>query len=329
MDFNDYYKTLGVEKTASADVIKRTYRKLAKKYHPDTNAGSDTGGEKFKEVNEAYEVLGDPDKRAKYDEIYDDMKSGRYQTNSAGGFDPSVYGNYNGPNSGGGYQYAWSSDGGDASDFSDFFNTIFGGGGSRTYHDIFGSRSTGGFENYSENGQDISAKVEIGIKQAFKGGQQTVNLQTETGNKTIKFKIPAGIQSGEKIKLSGLGGAPFGKGKPGDLYLEIDLKSEAGFSLEGPDLVKNIEIFPWQAALGDEILVNTLDEKLNVKIPANIQTGGKLRISARGYPTKNGKRGSLSLVVKVVNPTQISGEMKKLYEQMAELSKKSGVRHTV
>lgn len=173
------------------------------------------------------------------------------------------------------------------------------------------------------NGQDISAKVEIGIKQAYKGGQQAVSLQTQSGTKTVKFKIPAGIQQGERIKLSGLGGKAAGKGKAGDLYLEIDLKPEAGFSLNGSDLEKTIDIYPWQAALGDEILVNTLDEKLNVKIPAGIQTGGKLRLSARGYPSKNGKRGALSLTVRIVNPSVLSADMKNLYLQMAQLAKAS------
>jgi len=193
--------------------------------------------------------------------------------------------------------------------------------GGSVYEDLFSGRSRGGYESINEDGQDIDAKVEIGIKQAYKGGEQTITLQTEAGTKTVKFKIPPGIQSGEKIKLSGLGGPGYGKGKAGSLYLVIELKSEAGFSLEGSDLEKAIEIFPWQAALGDEILVTTLDERLNVKIPAGIQSGGKLRIASRGYPAKNGKRGALSIIIKIVNPPRLTGEMKKLYEQLAELSK--------
>ncbi|NLA86191.1 MAG: J domain-containing protein, partial [Clostridiales bacterium] len=163
------------------------------------------------------------------------------------------------------------------------------------------------------------------IKEAYKGGEQTVALQTESGKKTIKFKIPAGIQPGEKIKLSGLGGPGYGKGKAGDLYLTIGLKPEAGFTLTGSDLEKTVDIYPWQAALGDEILISTLDERLNVKIPAGIQSGGKLRVAARGYPGKNGKRGALSLVVRIVNPANMTEDMKALYEQLAELTK-SGVR---
>lgn len=329
MDFKDYYKVLGLEKGASAEEIKKTYRKLAKKYHPDTNAGNKASEEKFKEVSEAYEVLGDKDKRAKYDELYDDMKSGRFRAGAGGGFDPSMYRNNTGNN--GGYQYSWStSDGSTADfgggDFSDFFNMFFGGGGfggRSDYGDIFGGRTrAGGFDSYSENGQDIEAKVELGVKQAYKGGEQAITLQTESGTKTVKFKIPAGIQPGEKIKLTGLGGPGYGKGKAGDLYLVIELKPEAGFTLEGTDLEKTIEVYPWQAALGDEVLVNTLDERLNVKIPAGIQTGGKLRLAARGYPSKNGKRGALSLVVRIVNPTHMTGDMKALYEQLALISKK-------
>lgn len=349
MDFKDYYKVLGLEKSATAEEIKKTYRKLAKKFHPDTNPGNKVSEEKFKEIGEAYEVLGDKEKRAKYDDMYDDLKSGRYRE-QAGGFDPSMYRNQAGPN--GGYQYTWSStDGNDAyasGDFSDFFNMFFGGSASRSagaggFGDIFGSRGgdfrggrtgstnrsggSGGFDNFSEDGQDIDAKVEIGIKQAYKGGEQTITLQTESGTKTVKFKIPAGIQPGEKIKLAGLGGPGYGKGKAGNLYLVIDLKPEAGFSLSGADLEKTIDVYPWQAALGDEIHVNTLDEKLNVKIPAGIQTGGKLRLAARGYPAKNGKRGALSLIIKIVNPTHLTADVKALYEQLAALSKGT-VKHS-
>ena len=322
MDFKDYYK-VGVDKSASAEEIKKTYRKLAKKYHPDANPGNKASEEKFKEISEAYEVLGDKDKRAKYDELYEDMKSGRFRAGAGGGFDPSMYWKHNGGD--GGYQYTWTATGGDASDFSDFFNMFFGGGfgGQNGFGGIFGgSRTRGGFDGFSGNGQDIEARVEIGIRQAYKGGEQTITLQTESGTKTVKFKIPAGIQPGEKIKLSGLGGPGYGKGKAGDLYLVIDLKPEAGFTYNGTELEKTIDIYPWQAALGDEVLVQTLDERLNVKIPAGIQTGGKLRLAARGYPAKNGKRGALSLVVRIVNPAHMSADMTALYKELAALAKK-------
>ncbi len=321
MDFKDYYKALGLNKDATSDEIKKTFRKLAKKYHPDTTKGDKKSEEKFKEINEAYEVLGDKDKKAKYDELYDDMKSGRFNAGSGGGFDPSMYRNYTGGD--GGYQYTWTTADGDASDFSDFFNAFFSGG--HGFGDIFGGSggrsARGGFQDFNERGQDIEAKVEIGIRQAYKGGEQAVSLQTESGTKTVKFKIPAGIQSGEKIKLSGLGSPGYGKGKAGDLYLEIGLKPDAGFTLNGSDLERTIDVYPWQAALGDELQIQTLDEKLKVKIPAGIQTGGKLRVAARGYPVKNGKRGSLSLIVRIVNPTQITDDMKALYEQMSALTK--------
>lgn len=330
MDFKDYYKVLGLEKSASAEEIKKTYRKLAKKYHPDTNPGNKASEEKFKEASEAYEVLGDQDKKAKYDELYEDMKSGRFRAGAGGGFDPSMYRTYAGND--GGYQYTWTTSGdGATADFSDFFNAFFGGGGG--FGDIFGSsrgsarsgRAPGGFDSFSENGKDIEARVEIGVKQAYKGGEQAITLQTESGTKTVKFKIPAGIQPGEKIKLSGLGGPGYGKGKAGNLYLVIDLKPEAGFTYDGSELEKTIDIYPWQAALGDEVLVPTLDERLNVKIPAGIQTGGKLRLAARGYPAKSGKRGALSLVARIVNPAHMSADMTALYEQLAALGK-TGVK---
>lgn len=322
MEFKDYYKALGVDRNATEDEIKKTYRKLAKKYHPDTNSGSSAATEKFKEISEAYEVLGDKESRKKYDELYEDMKNGRFR--ERGGFDPGAnknkYSNYGFTGDNGGFKYTWSS-AGDVSDFSDFFNAFFGRG-TAGFGDIFGGVSDSEYGFIDQDGQDITVKVEIGIKQAFKGGEQTINLQTETGVKKIKFKIPPGIAPNEKIKLSGLGGAAQGKGKPGDLYLEMVLKPEAGFSLEGNDLVKTIDIYPWQAALGDEILINTLDEKLSVKIPAGIQSGGRLRIHARGYPAKNGKRGSLSLIARIINPAELSDEMKTLYKKLAEASKR-------
>ncbi|SHI18038.1 curved DNA-binding protein [Sporobacter termitidis DSM 10068] len=319
MEFKDYYAVLGIGRDATEEEIKKTYRKLAKKYHPDVAGGSKASEEKFKEISEAYEVLGDKEKRAKYDALYEDMKSGRFRENY-GGFDPSTH--RSGADTGGGYSYTWTTADGGGADFSDFFNMFFGGGRGGAYGDIFSNLGGGGgFDSYSGSGQDIDARVEIGIREAYKGGEKTIALQTESGTKTVKFKIPAGIQPGEKIKLTGLGGPGMGKGKAGDLYLEIGLKPEAGFSFDGGALEKTVDVYPWQAALGDEIQVATLDERLKVKIPAGIQSGGKLRIAARGYPAKNGKRGALSLVVRIVNPAHLTDDMKELYAQLAELAK--------
>jgi curved DNA-binding protein len=314
LEFKDYYAVLGVEKTATDEEIKRKYRKLAKKYHPDAHPGDKASEEKFKEISEAYEVLGDKEKRAKYDQIYDGVKSGRF----SGGFDPSAFSGFAaGP---GGFTYTWTSGGaGDFGDFSDFFNMFFGGrsGGFGGFDDLFGGGAA------RRRGQDVETKVEIGVLKAFRGGEHTISLKTQSGTKTVKFKIPAGIQPGEKIKLSGLGGAGAGGGSPGDLYLEIDIVPEGGFSLSGPDLEKTIDVFPWQAALGDEVLVTTPSEKLSVKIPPGIQSGGKLRVAARGYPGKNGKRGALSLVVRIINPTNLTDEMKDLYRQLSEAHKRA------
>jgi len=318
VEFKDYYAILGVEKTATEEEIKKKYRKLAKKYHPDAHPGDKASEEKFKEISEAYEVLGDKEKRAKYDQIYEGVKSGRF---GGAGFDPSAFSGFaSGP---GGFTYTWTSgDFGDLGGFSDFFKMFFGGGrgfGSG-FDDLFG----GGISR--RRGQDIETKVQIGVLQAYRGGEQTITVQTQGGTKTVKFKVPAGIQPGEKIKLSGLGGAGVGGGSPGDLYLEIEIVPEGGFSLSGPDLEKTIDVFPWQAALGDEVLVTTPSEKLNVKIPPGIQSGGKLRVAARGYPGKSGRRGALSLVVRIVNPTNLTDEMKDLYKKLSEAHKRSKSR---
>lgn len=313
MEFKDYYAILGVDRNATEEEIKKVYRKLAKQYHPDAHPGDKAAEEKFKEISEAYEVLGDKQKRARYDQMYDGYKSGRFS--GFGGFDPSAFGGFaGGP---GGFTYTWTGGGGDFGDFSDFFKAFFGGGGfGGRLDDLFGGLGR-------QRGQDIEQKVEIGVLKAFRGGEETITVQTPGGAKTVKFKIPPGIQPGGKIKLAGLGSPGMGGGRPGDLYLVVDIVPEGGFSLSGPDLEKTVDVFPWQAALGDEVLVSTPSEKLKIRIPPGIQSGGKLRVAARGYPGKNGRRGALSLVVRIVNPTPLNDEMKDLYKKLEEAYRRS------
>lgn len=314
MQYKDYYEILGVDKKASQDEIKKAYRKLAKKYHPDAHPGDKKSEDKFKEANEAYEVLGDEEKRKKYDQF---GKEGQFSNGY--NFDPSQYG------FGSNVRYEYRNAGGD-NDFSDFFNMFFGGS-SFDADGIFGNKSgrSRGFrqQSYSMDGEDSEAIIEITAEEGFVGAEKKVGLRTESGDKTISFKIPAGIRQGEKIKLAGQGNPGMNGGRNGDLYLVISFKAGDGFELDGMDLVSTLELAPWDAALGAEIPFNTLDGKILVKIPPGIQTENRIRVGGKGYKANNGQRGDLYLRVKIVNPAVLNREQRELYEKLRDISTKA------
>ena len=309
MDYKDYYKILGVEKNASVDEIKRIYRKLAKKYHPDANPENKSAAEeKFKEVSEAYEVLSDPEKRKKYDEMADYMKNG-------GGFDPSQFGSqYTSGN--GGYTYTWQSGGDDAFGFSDFFNTFFGGdmsgfGGSFHSH----SHSPGSTRRTSARGEDVEASVTIGVREAAAGTARMVRI----GRKVIDVKIPAGICDGERIRVAGQGAPGVGGGENGSLYLKIKTEPEDGFSLHGLDVERNVDLYPWEAALGCKKSVELLDGKVSVKMPPGIQTGKKIRLAGKGFKNRKGSCGDMYLCARIVNPPVLSEQAVRCYQKLQEI----------
>lgn len=304
MEYKDYYKALGVEQTASADDIKKAYRKLAKQFHPDTAKG-DRGKaeERFKEVTEAYEVLGNADKRKKYDEMVN-------QVNSSGGFDPSAFSGYGSQNGGSYTTYSWSNGGGGDYDFSDFFNMFFGGAGG---FEPGASSSRRGYE-LRYDGSDLEGEVAIGVKEAFSGAARLVKLN----GRTIKVKIPAGITSGERIKVAGQGMPGHNGGKSGNLYLRVNIEPEDGYDLFGLDLETALDIYPWEAALGCKKTVDALDAKLSVKIPAGIQTGKRIKLANKGYRNMRGARGDLYAKIRIVNPPVITGEAKKLFGELRD-----------
>ncbi len=302
MEYKDYYKILGVEKSASQDEIKKVYRKLAKKYHPDLNPGDNAAQEKFKEVSEAYEVLSDETKRKQYDQF------GQYGFSNGQQFDPSQFGNFGGGN------YSYSSNG--AGDFSDFFNLIFGSsrGGGFDINDLF-SGARGGRRQAKPQRQSYETNLVVAMKEGFEGSNKEVSLNIGGSIKNITVKIPKGITPGKKIKVKG-----DKWGIDGDILFKIDFHSEEGLSLEGLDITQRVEILPWEAALGEKIIISTLRGRIKVDIPKGTSGNKRMRLVKKGYEDLKGNSGDLYLDIHIVNPPSLSIEELKLYEKLKELN---------
>ncbi len=300
MKYRDYYEILGLKKSASQDEIKKAFRKLAKKHHPDANPNNKKSEEMFKEISEAYEVLGNADKRQKYDEMASEAK---FQNGYD--FDPAQ---------------AWHGNRGSSqrtaseNDFSDFFNAFFGGGSSGM-GDMFGRGSTKMRQSrpFARDGGDSDAEIDVSLQDAFLGIEKTVVIRSDSSEKTIFFKIPAGIRSGEKIKLAGQGEPGIGGGKNGDLIIRINLLEGKKFKMDGLDLEATLELLPWEAALGTEATVETIDGRILISTPAGIQTDGRIRVAGKGYRDMHEKRGDFYLRVKIVNPKVLSKEIREAY----------------
>ncbi|MDO5718652.1 MAG: J domain-containing protein [Tissierellia bacterium] len=308
MEYKDYYKILGVDKKASTAEIKKAYRKLAKKYHPDMNSGDAKAEKKFKEINEAYEVLGDDEKRKKYD-----MFGSNYNFSGGQNFDPSQYGY-------GGYTY---STGGDSADFSDFFNLIFGreGFGSRfasgaksSAKDIFGGfgRTKAAPRNKYET------KISIKLEEAYKGVEKTLNLEINNQSKQLNVKVPKGISPGKKIKIRG---EKIGLDNS-DIYVKIDI-IPSSMILDGINTKSDLNIKPWDAALGSSAVVKTLAGKVRVNIPKGIRNGKKIRIPKKGFTDMKGNTGDHYINIVINNPSELSDEQIKLYQQLREMEKET------
>jgi len=314
MEYKNYYEILGVDKNASQDEIKKAYRKLAKKYHPDTNPGNREAESKFKEINEAYEVLGDEEKRKKYDQLGEG-----FNFQNGFNFDPSQFGFGNNIR----YEYRTSYN----NDFSDFFNMFFGGD-SFNIDDLLGrrtrtkgaGRSTRFSQPFAVNGDDMEADIEITPEEGFKGAEKRISLMAGGKEKTISFRIPEGIKEGEKIKLAGQGHPGSNGGRNGDLYLKVKFKKGGPFELDGINLSRTIDLSPWEAVFGTEIPVTTFDGKIMVKIPPGVQSDSKIRVSGKGYREKSGRRGDLYLRVRIVNPSILTEQERELYEKLKNVS---------
>lgn len=303
MKFKDYYKTLGVEPDASADDIRRAYRKLARKYHPDRN--KESGSEdRFKEVGEAYEVLKDAEKRKQYDQLRAGGYRGGEDFRPPPGWDGGFGGGARTRSARGGENM------GGFGDFSDFFETLFGGGG-------LGGMG-GGRRQASAKGRDITASVEIDLDTAFNGGKRRITLDRGGKRQNLDVNIPAGVTPGRKIRLSGQGEPGPGGGPAGDLLMEVKIAPHPLFELDGRNVLIDLPVAPWEAALGAEVRVPTLGGKVNLNIPAGSSSGKRMRLKGRGLPGK--PAGDQIVNLKVVVPKPQSERERELYQELAEAS---------
>lgn len=311
MEYRDYYKILGVEKGATEKDIKQAYRKLARKYHPDVNPNNKTAQEKFKEINEAYQVLSDADKRKKYDTLGSQWQQYE-QYQRAGGQGPFQWGG-----GGGGAQYRtvtpeeldnlFGNLGGGG--FSDFFQTFFGGG--------FGDATRA--QTRSRRGQDIEQPIEISLEEAYRGATRL--LQKE--NRRLEIQIPPGVKTGSKIRYAGEGLPGLNGGAAGDLFARVQIAPHAIFERDGDDLRCEIPVQLYTALLGGEVTIPTLKSQLALKIPAETQAGKTFRLVGQGMPRLNQPTefGDLYAQVRVVLPERLSPAERALFEQLAQLRK--------
>ncbi len=315
VQFRDYYETLGVPKTATEDEIRTAFRRLARKHHPDVAKDKKVAEEKFKEINEAYEVLSDPEKRKKYDQLGAGW-------NQPGGFQPPP--GWGAQQPGGGFQQ-WQWGGGEnggvqfefgGTGFSDFFEAFFGGGRGRSAFGGFGGRQA-----TAERGADVEADIMVTLEEALHGSTRTVSLRRAGSNKVENYqvKIPRGVHEGQRIRLAGQGEAGVHGGKSGDLFLRVRLAKHPDFSVEGSDLVHEIKIEPWRAVLGSELLVPTLEGNVRLKIPPGTQGGQRFRLRERGLPSTSGKRGNLYVDVQINVPRKLTEREREIWRELAKL----------
>lgn len=304
MKYKDYYEIMGIKRDATQDEIKRSYRKLARKYHPDVSKASDAE-ERFKEVGEAYEVLKDPEKRMAYDQLGANWQQGQDFQPPPGWQDGFEF-------SGGGYTDTGSSR------FSDFFEDLFGRTGATGYQQ-------GQQHGFHMKGDDHHAKVGVSLEDAYYGAERGITLKMPevdatghliTRDRKLNVKIPKGVTQGQRIRLRGQGGAGTGDAPAGDLYLEIDLLPHPIFRADGRDIYVDLPVTPWETALGAQVSIPTLGGKVEMKLPAGSQSGSKLRLKGRGLPGKN--NGDQYVVLKIETPIPKTEKQKELYRQMQQ-----------
>jgi curved DNA-binding protein len=334
MDFKDYYSTLGVAKTATDKELKQAYRKLARKHHPDVNPGDKSAESRFKEINEAYEVLGDPAKRKKYDELGANWRQYE-QAGAGGGFDPrQAGGGYNvyggGPGAqGGGFRTMTEEEMrevfGDANPFSDFFQTFFGGpAGPGSGEDP--GRRTRGARGRARAGRDVEQELELGLEDAYRGTMRRLSISVDGHARTVDVRIPAGVGDGSRVRVAGEGEQGSGGEQAGDLYLRIRLAPHPKFERKGKDLYTRVPIPVTAAVLGGEADVPTLGGKaLRLKIPPMTQNGQVFRLKGHGMPTagKPDQHGDLYATVDVQLPRELTPEQRAHYEALRGLEPKT------
>lgn len=337
LEYKDYYKILGVSRTATDDEIRKAFRKLARQYHPDVAKNKSGAEDKFKEINEANEVLSDPEKRRKYDTLGENWKQpgagaggGEHFRSRRGG---------NGASGAEGFEFTGTG-------FSDFFEQMFGSAGSRGGFGNMGGLDPNEGAGFAARGQDSEADIMVTLEESMRGAVRSVSLRRnlpcskcggsgavrgkvcsachgegfESSTQTFKVKIPVGVREGQKLRLAGHGEAGHSGGGAGDLYLRVRLASHPDFSVEGSDLLHELDVAPWEAVLGAEVSVPTLDQPVSIRIPPGTQTGQKLRVRGRGLPARTGNAGDLYVVVRIQTPKEITDSEKKLWSQLAHES---------
>ncbi len=312
MQFQDYYQMLDVERSATQAEIQKAYRRLARKYHPDLNRDDSEAEDKFKAIGEAYEVLGDEEKRKRYDQYGSAWK----QAQNTGSAPPGWEGfNFEAARNNEGADFEFGSSG-----FSSFFDMLFGQQGRPHWNRQRGAASRG--ESFpSSRGSDREATLAVTLEDLAVGGQRSLSItDPNTGQrKSLKVKIPPGVLPGQKIRLANQGEPGMG-GQPGDLFLKLESAPHPRFRLDGRDLHAKVPITPWEAALGVTASVPTLQEPVEIRIPPGSSSGRRIRLTGRGLPNPKGSAGDLYIELKVVVPEQPSETEKALYEQLAQAS---------
>jgi len=318
MDYKDYYKTLGVTKDAKPEEIKKIYRKLARQYHPDLNPGNKASEEKFKEINEAYEVLSDPAKRQKYDQF-----GSQWQQYTGSGGRPQDFNWDPWTTRSGGQTYTRTVT---QEDLEQMFGGSFGGGFSDFFETLFGNlgRQSGGTSQprgaRAVRGQDAEQTVQISLEDAFRG--TTLGLEWE-GGRRIEAKIPPGVKTGSRIRLTGQGPTGRAGGQAGDLYLKVEILPHPSFTRDGDDLKTSVPVDLYSAMLGGKIQVPTLEKSVELTIPPETANGKVFRLRSLGMPNlKNPQeRGNLYVTVQVQLPRDLSQQERELFQKLRELRK--------
>jgi curved DNA-binding protein len=309
VEYRDYYGTLGVEKNASQADIQRAYRKLARKYHPDINKDASAEA-RFKQIGEAYEVLKDPEKRAKYDQFGSAWKNAERTGAPPPGWE-GVQFDFGGPGGGaGGFDFGGTGPSG----FSSFFEMLFGGGGP-----FAGAGGAPRGQPAQRRGGDQETQIPITLEELASGGKRQITLQDpSTGRtETLEITIPKGLRPGQKIRLAGKGGRGALGGPSGDLLLQVELEPHPFFRVEGDDLVSPVEVSPSTAALGGEVGVRTLEGSTRIKLPSGSSSGRRIRLRGKGLPRASGDRGDQYAEVKIVVPQTLTDEQKRLFRELA------------
>jgi len=319
VEFRDYYQSLGVAKGATDEEIKKAFRKLARKYHPDVAKDKKSAEEKFKEINEAYEVLSDPEKRRKYDTLGANWKQG---TAPPPGWDRQG-GRFRGRTpENGAEEFHFGGTG-----FSDFFEQFFGG--HEGFRDYTGFGDGRGFRHAStgpERGHDVESDLLVTLHEALNGSVRQLTLRRSDeansgASDTFRVRIPAGATEGRLIRVPGKGAVGRNGGEPGDLFLRVRLARHPDFRVKGNDLYHDLQLAPWEAVLGATVTVPTLDGSVSLKIPAGAQPDQQLRVRGRGLPGEGGARGELYVVINIAVPESVTSEEQALWRQLGEQSR--------